>query len=257
MLGPIYGNLAAHGWFYQSASLRSGKFFALIEQNEVYGLLARFNDGNCMVHAQPPERVMDFVPVLKTLEFHTLWMLGMDHAIAWQMNRRLDIDAKVVDHLLMAQPKLVQVPVTDISIQEISTDPFNKDYLEATCRLLEKCFQYLPSQRLMVQRMQERLREEHYYLAKYDGQWVGQAHVQAWTPHYAHIGGIATLPGYTGRGFARQLTGYLCAYVHHSGRIPTLTVRTNNVPALKLYRSLGFDTVGVVTVLDSFPDNGD
>ncbi len=255
MLGPLYGNIQAHGWLYQSGSLRSGRICALLSERTVTGLLARFNDGNCMIHAPQEEDLIRFVPELAGLSFHTLWILGGGRRIAGQINEQLGLKAKVVDHLMMIQRHPVE-PEEDhgLEFRDISTDPYEPEYLLAACRLLEACFHYKPSQQLFAQRIAERLPEEVYLMARYQGVWAAQAHIQAWTPHYGHIGGVATLPAYAGRGIGRRVTGRLCQYIHESGRLPTLTVRSDNLPALALYYRLGFEKAGTVTVLDTFPE---
>ena len=254
MLGPLYGNLQAHGWLYQSGSLRSGRICGLVSDRMVVGLLARFNDGNCMIHAAQEAELARFVPELEALSFHTLWILGGGRGAARQINEALGLKAKVVDHLMMMQRQPAP-PEEDRELEfcDISTDPYDPEYLAAACRLLEACFHCTPSQQLFAQRIAERLPEEIYLLARYQGIWAAQAHIQAWTPRYGHIGGVATLPAYTGLGIGRRVTGRLCQYIHESGRLPTLTVRTDNLPALALYRRLGFEAAGVVTVLDTFP----
>lgn len=254
MLGPLYGNLEAHGWMYQSGALRSGKVLGLLDADKkVKGLLARFNDGNCMIHAARETDVLEFVPELLDLRFHTLWMLGCGRETARRMNDELDLDARIIEQYMMLQSELVEADTGRLEIQDISTDPYDPEYIEAACQLLEACFHYKPARHVFAQRMAERMPEEIYLLAGTQGRWVGQAHIQAWTPEYGHIGGVATLPQFGGRGIARALTGRLCRYIHEEDRLPTLTVRKDNIPALKVYQHLGFEPVGEVTVLDTFP----
>lgn len=253
MLGPLYGNLEAHGWMYQSGALRSGKFWGLLDENKAMkGIMARFNDGNCMIHAAEEADILEFVPELWNMRFHTLWMLGCSRKIAERMNKELELDARIIEQYMMLQEELVQGDVGRLQIQDISTDPYDPEYIDAACRILEACFHYKPAAHVLSQRMAERMPEEIYLLGSTQGRWVGQAHIQAWTPEYGHIGGVATLPQYGGRGIARALTGELCRYIHQEGKLPTLTVRKDNTPALKVYRNLGFEPVGEVTVLDTF-----
>lgn len=255
MLGPLYGNLQAHGWLYQSGSLRSGRICGLLSDRTVTGMMGRFNDGNCMIHAACEPELMRFVPELNAVSFHTLWILGGGRGVARQINDALGLQARVVDHLMMIQRRPPQPEADELlEFRDISTDPYDPEYLSAACRLLEACFHYTPSQQLFAQRIAERLPEEIYLMARYRGDWAAQAHIQAWTPHYGHIGGVATLPAYTGLGIGRRVTGRLCRYIHESGRLPTLTVRTDNLPALALYRRLGFEDAGAVTVLDTFSE---
>ena len=62
----------------------------------------------------------------------------------------------------------------------------------------------------------------------------------------AHITNIAVLEAYRGRGIGRALTAGLLQYAANLGVVyATLEVRRGNVIAQNLYKSLGFEYVGV------------
>ena len=253
MLGPMLGNLEATKWLYRYSRLRSGRVAALTDEDDrVCGVSARFNDGNMMLHAARGEDLLAFVPEIKAARYHTLWLLGCEEEDARALKEALHLDAHVVRELMMLQKAPVEVPDVGLTFQDISTDPYDPEYLETVCGMLKACFDYRPKEELMAERMAERTEDEVYLLGSLRGTWVCQAHIQAWTPNYGHIGGVAVLPEYTGQGLGRSITARLCRYIHESGRRPTLTVRENNAPAMAVYSALGFEPVGPVTVLDAY-----
>ena len=252
MITPLYGNIATAGWHYKGGELRSGRFYSLVHQDRVRGFLARFNDGNCMVHGQQPEDVLELGSQIGQMDFHTLWMLGSDSETALTLNKQLALNGKLVPHYMMVQRKPQPVPNGELVLQDINREGLEVQYAQAACHILEACFHYQPSYEVFMQRLAERMPQEVYLLAQYEREWVAQAHIQAWTPHYGHIGGVATLPPYGGKGFGTQITARLCRYIHEAGRLPSLTVRTDNHVAIRMYSRLGFEVAGPVMVLDTY-----
>ena len=62
----------------------------------------------------------------------------------------------------------------------------------------------------------------------------------------AHISTLATHPDFRGRGVASRLLQTALAYsIHRGARTATLEVRQSNLPAINLYRKLGFRFFGL------------
>lgn len=58
----------------------------------------------------------------------------------------------------------------------------------------------------------------------------------------AVLGSIATDPNHRGKGLATKLTSFLTKELHEEGRLISLNVRADNIPAIKCYKKLGFVT---------------
>ncbi|MCP3918670.1 MAG: GNAT family N-acetyltransferase [bacterium] len=63
------------------------------------------------------------------------------------------------------------------------------------------------------------------------------------TPDYACIGGTFTFPEYRQRGLGKHLCAFLITELLHEVSAVQLIVVDDNLPAIALYRSLGFTTV--------------
>lgn len=84
-----------------------------------------------------------------------------------------------------------------------------------------------------------------YYLVAADGKRVA-GYVGAWfISGEGHITNIAVDPAYRRRGIGRALLeGLQAECKRREGTLLTLEVRVSNTPALKLYRSFGFEPAG-------------
>ena len=82
-----------------------------------------------------------------------------------------------------------------------------------------------------------------------DGVPVAKAGTNALTDRWAQLGGVFTRPGYRGQGYQKRLLADLLARLADQGRGACLFVKTANLPALGLYRSLGFSPLGNFTII--------
>ena len=79
-----------------------------------------------------------------------------------------------------------------------------------------------------------------HYCIKHDGKIVSAAGVHLVTPQIAQLGNIVTDEAYRNRGFATECTNALATDLASEGRIISLFVLTDNVPAIHVYEKLGF-----------------
>lgn len=61
---------------------------------------------------------------------------------------------------------------------------------------------------------------------------------------YYQIGGVFTEKAYRGRGIGRNVVAYLLDQIFDAGRRACLFVKKDNVPAIAMYRRLGFEEAG-------------
>jgi ribosomal protein S18 acetylase RimI-like enzyme len=82
-------------------------------------------------------------------------------------------------------------------------------------------------------------------VAAIDNRVIGFANFYQYVPnHHAFIGNVVVDQAWRGRGIGRALLEYMMAKARDSYRLPEIRVSVfeHNVPAVSLYRSLGFDT---------------
>lgn len=79
-----------------------------------------------------------------------------------------------------------------------------------------------------------------YYCAKRHGKIVSAAGVHLLTPQIAQLGNIVTDEKWRRQGFGTACTSALTAKLAVKGRIVSLFVRRDNMPAIHMYEKLGF-----------------
>ncbi len=86
----------------------------------------------------------------------------------------------------------------------------------------------------------ERMAGEGIVVAEADGGLAAKAETMVRTRRMGLIGGVYTLPAYRGRGLAGECMSLLCARLLRDYEAAVLNVALHNLPALGLYRGLGF-----------------
>jgi len=81
------------------------------------------------------------------------------------------------------------------------------------------------------------------------GRPVAKAGTNALTDGWAQIGGVYTRPECRGRGLQKRLMAFLLARLSAQGRGACLFVKKANLPAGRLYRSLGFEQTCDFTIV--------
>ena len=87
-----------------------------------------------------------------------------------------------------------------------------------------------------------------------NGALVAMAGERFNVPGCTEISAVATHPSQRGRGYGRVLTVELAHRIRAAGRTPFLHVFADNVPAAKLYRSIGFTVRRELTIVWLAPE---
>jgi len=92
--------------------------------------------------------------------------------------------------------------------------------------------------------------EIKYIFTDENGVPVGMFKLFPWTyraSHIAYLGGLAIQPSYSGNGFGRKMMQEIIALANQQGykRIE-LSVATENLKAIELYKKVGFEVEGVM-----------
>ena len=82
-----------------------------------------------------------------------------------------------------------------------------------------------------------------------DGRLAAMAGERLRFPGYTEVSGVCTHPDFRGRGLARRLSSAAAAAIEARGERPFLHAWKTNLPAISLYRSLGFEVRAEVNVV--------
>ena len=94
------------------------------------------------------------------------------------------------------------------------------------------------------ERIRELVEKRHSVVRMEGGRIAFKCEFSAVTPEAVQLMGVWTAPEHRNRGFARQTLGELCGMLIAGGRAVTLFVNDFNIPAIRLYESLGFERIG-------------
>lgn len=81
-----------------------------------------------------------------------------------------------------------------------------------------------------------------------DGELVAKANTNAIGINWIQLGGIYTHPLYRRNGYAWQLISAICRRTSRAGKKTALFVKDINVPAMELYKKLGFTNSGLYEI---------
>jgi predicted GNAT family acetyltransferase len=90
-------------------------------------------------------------------------------------------------------------------------------------------------------RVEEECRDGYTYLWEIQNDLRFRASISAWTPDAAQVSGVYTPPAHRNRGIARRGLSELCARLLERSVAVCLFVNDFNVPALAVYRRIGFE----------------
>ncbi len=82
----------------------------------------------------------------------------------------------------------------------------------------------------------------NYYGIFKNGVLVAAAGERMKMNHFTEVSAVVTHPGYTGKGYAKQLVAHVVNHVFKENKTPYLHVAENNTGAINLYHKLGFET---------------
>jgi len=88
------------------------------------------------------------------------------------------------------------------------------------------------------------LKHQYVYYALLGGRLVAKAGTNARGYNFNQIGGVYVIPELRGYGFGTAIMNKLLTAIAESNHRPCLFVKKSNLPALKLYESLGFKDMG-------------
>ncbi len=95
-----------------------------------------------------------------------------------------------------------------------------------------------------AQRIRELVLKKRSLILVENGRIVSKAEFSAITPYTIQLMGVWTHPSHRGEGHAKRMMIEVCGHILAQRKRPSLFVNDFNVPAIRLYESLGFRVVG-------------
>lgn len=117
--------------------------------------------------------------------------------------------------------------------------PFEEKYLDDVFKIEKTCF----SNPWSREDLKNQIKNEtsHFLVADVDGRAVGYMGLQIFSGE-GYVTNVAVLPQFRGRGIAQVL---ISEQMKNDMEFITLEVRESNIPAISLYKKMGFENMGI------------
>jgi uncharacterized protein len=236
----LIGNVEQFGIDNNKDLRRCGDYYGYFEGTDLKGILPLYNLGSCIPHFESQGAVPEFAELLKANSF--TFLLGMKKLIKPLYDSinpyKTALSYSEDSYFINNNFKPFVLPSVEIKeSSELKTDFILDFMLEA--RL--KGFDQESTKEEQLKILKERAPEETFLFEIKDGQIVAQACVQTYTSKINQVGGVYTSTEERGKGYCKAVVSDICQRIIARGKTPTLMVRNNNTPAVRAYKSLGFD----------------
>lgn len=233
----FYGNIMEYGITYDSTKRRSAYYYGYFENNILKGIIGFYNLGSCICDYETVSAREEFLELMKEHKFNIF--LGMKNMIE-PLYKSLEIHKKpqnIKENLYMINKNF---------------HPYDKNNLEIVEGITEENINFLilageegfgeKNDKIEAEKvLRERNSEEYYLFGKINNEIVSSACVQVNTDSISQIGGVFTKPSMRSKGYSKEIVSEICSRIIKNNKIPTLFVDKTNIPAIKVYNSLGFE----------------
>jgi ribosomal protein S18 acetylase RimI-like enzyme len=209
-----------------------GNYYGYFEKDELKGILLFYNHGSCIPHYESTKAIKEFADIMANSKLDTL--MGMQYIV------------EPLFILLNEIKELQFYAQTDYYINN-NFKPFVLDGLEffsgdelpskMTSAFIRKSLE--DGFKLSTSISEESIKDSFIFLVK-EGEIKAQANIQTCTEKLNQIGSVYTLSTERGKGYGKAVVSEVCKRIISIGKLPTLLVRKNNTPAIKVYKALGF-----------------
>ncbi|SHI80146.1 GNAT family N-acetyltransferase [Lutispora thermophila] len=236
----LYANVVEFGIDNNPDIRRCGDYYGFFEGEELRGILPFYNLGSCIPHYESHKAVPYFAEIMKKRDFQ--FLLGMK---------------KVVKPLYEEIKDCRKVLEFDESSYFINKNfkPFTLggvSFIDAAGSTDDKIVDFVLDGRIkgfnqeatredILKTLSQRAKEEDFIIAQKDGKLVAQAGIQTYTPKVNQIGSVYTPEEERCKGYAKAVVSEICERITGRGKMPTLMVKKDNIPAVKAYNALGFE----------------
>ena len=236
----LVSNVLGFGLENHQEQRKCGDYYGYFSNGELLGILPFYNLGSCIPVFEAEQPVIAaFANIMKQRQFHVL--IGMQKYIKPLYEAMLSEKETVS---CQDNSYFVNEHFTPLTLKNITFADAGEIDNNAAVEFIRTAYregfheEYTPedARRMVEQRGTE---EEHLFLFV-DGKIVAQANIQAVTDKINQIGGVFTLEAQRSQGYGKAIVSELCCRIIARGKLPTLSARKNNTPAVKAYGALGF-----------------
>lgn len=236
----LHGNVIEFGIDNMSDKRRCADYYGFFKEEELKGILPFYNLGSCIPHYEDEDAIPLFADLMKGRHFE--FLLGMNKVIkplyekieSYKETQEYDECSYFINNNF--KPCILD-GMNFINANEEISDEVIDFVLDGRIN----GFNQVTTREDIKKTLLQRGDEEEFIIAEKDGKMVAQACVQTYTPKINQIGSVYTTKEDRGKGYCKAVVSEICRRIIAKGKIPTLSVKKNNTPAVMAYTTLGFD----------------
>lgn len=236
----VIGNLLGFGLENRKDQRRCGDYYGYFSKGELIGVLPFYNMGSCIpIFEEEKEVIASFADIMRMRQFQVL--IGMKKYIK-PLYEAVSNEKEIVSS--QESSYFVNKHFNPLILENTAfadaSEIDNNEAVEFIRRAYREGFhqEHTPEEARKI--IKQRNAEEEYLFLIVDGKIVAQAYIQAVTDKINQIGGVFTLEGERNKRYGKAIVSEFCRRIIARGKIPTLSVRKDNTPAVKAYVTLGF-----------------
>ncbi len=236
--------------------LFQGDYYGAFEGRDLRGVACLYNFGSMLLYA-PDERLMPELAVhmagLKRRPRVLMSRADWAEEVLARLGERGILPEKTEDQAYMVLGKEDFLPRPGPATRFAGPADLG------TLRKLHRAFhieyfgRYTEEDDRMGGMAESRMEGAGISVAEFSGEIVAKAEVLVRTDRTELIGGVFTLPKHRGKGFSKACMSLLVDRILRSRKQACLNVARNNLPALRVYRGLGFKRICDYTMAQFAP----
>ncbi|NMM62983.1 GNAT family N-acetyltransferase [Clostridium sp. P21] len=235
----LYANIIQFGVDNRQDIRRCADYYGYFDGELLKGILPFYNLGSCIPHYESEKAVPLFAKLMKERKFE--FLLGMFKIVKpLYENIKEYKEVQSYDESSYFMNRKFKPFVLDrikfINADKVKSDKVVDFILHAYINGFQQDINWKDIKKSLIQREEE----EEFIIVQNDDKMVAQACVQTYTSKVCQIGGVYTLESERGKGYCKAVVSEICKRIIDKGKIPTLSARKNNIPAVKAYTALGF-----------------
>ncbi|HEY8362358.1 MAG TPA: GNAT family N-acetyltransferase [Tissierellaceae bacterium] len=239
----LYSNIVEFGVENRKDIRRCADYYGFFDCEVLKGIIPFYNLGSCIPHYEVEDAVPLFAELMKQRKFE--FLLGMHRVIkplyeevkAYKKTESYDESLYFINRSFKP---FVLDGMNFIDAREIICDKVVDFIIDARMKGFNEVVTREDVRKSLIQRG----KEEDFIVAEKNGKIVAQACVQTYTPRINQIGGVYTAEEERRKGYCKAIVSELCRRIIARGKIPTLSVKKKNIPAVKAYTAVGFEPYG-------------
>ncbi|WIV12859.1 GNAT family N-acetyltransferase [Proteiniborus sp. MB09-C3] len=236
----LYGNVIEFGIDNIQDKRRCADYYGFFKEEVLKGILPFYNLGSCIPHFEDEDAIPSFADLMKSKHFE--FLLGMSKVIR-PLYERIEGHKEIQEYDECSY--FINKNFRPYTLERINfidaNEAINDEIIDFVLDARKNGFNQVTTREDIRKTLLQRGDEEEFIIAEKDGKMVAQACIQTYTPKINQIGSVYTAKEERGKGYCKAIVSEICRRIIGKGKIPTLSVKKNNTPAVMAYTALGFE----------------